>query len=237
MPKISVLVATKNREKLISGCLDSLLTQTAIKDTEIIVIDGNSCENEKKITLEYKKKHPLVKYVFTRKPGLYPAWNIGIKVSRGKYLTNLNTDDRLKNNALELMSKTLDQNPDIALVYADSYITTVKNETFKHNSSKRQHLNLPPYSHKELLIHCICGPHPMWRRKIHAKIGYFDEGYKIAGDYEFWLRIAEKYKMLKISQILGLYYSGPECLSKAEINKSIALKEKEKLKRKYLNQK
>ncbi len=43
---------------------------------------------------------------------------------------------------------------------------------------------------KELMQGCFVGPMPMWRRKLHDRYGYFDENYKSAGDYEYWLRLA-----------------------------------------------
>ena len=206
MPKVTVLVAIRNREKLIRGCLDCLVSQTIIKNAEIIVINGNSTENEKDIILKYQKICPSIRYIFTKKLGLYHAWNLGIKASKGKYITNLNADDRLKKNALEVMARALDQNPKVGLVYADSYVTLKPNETFEKNSSRGKHFNWPEYSHKELLMYCFCGPHPMWRKKLHRELGYFKEDYKIAGDYDFWLRIAEKYQIKRIRNIIGLYY-------------------------------
>ena len=156
---------------------------------------------------------PSLKYIISETKGLYHAWNAGIKATNSKYITNLNSDDRLKNNALEAMSHLLDHHPDIGLVYGDNLITETPNETFENNSSNGHSTNWPEYSHKELLIKCICGPHPMWRREIHNEIGYFDESFMMRGDYEFWLRIADKYKILHIPQIIGLYYDNPSGIS------------------------
>jgi len=232
MPKISVLVATKNSSGLIRGCLDSLLKQTIIKNAEIIIIDGNPGGKDQLITSKYQKIYPNIEYIPQNKSGLYNAWNIEIAASKSKYLTNLNTDDRLSQNALEMMAETLDKNPGVAVVYGDSYVTKKANETFKKNSSQGKRLHNPAYSHKKLLISCILGPHPMWRRELHNTLGYFDESYKLIGDYEFWLRVAEKYKMLRTPKIIGLYYCNPNGLTNT--NPDILKKEKLKLKRKYL---
>jgi hypothetical protein len=42
---------------------------------------------------------------------------------------------------------------------------------------------------KELIRACFVGPMPMWRKSLHDRFGYFDEAYKSAGDYEFWMRL------------------------------------------------
>ena len=41
-----------------------------------------------------------------------------------------------------------------------------------------------------LLLHNYIGAQPVWRKSLHSKIGYFDESFKVVGDYEFMLRAA-----------------------------------------------
>ena len=45
----------------------------------------------------------------------------------------------------------------------------------------------------------------MWRREAHEEHGYFDAGMISAGDYEFWLRLAQNRKFLHVNETLGLY--------------------------------
>ncbi len=45
----------------------------------------------------------------------------------------------------------------------------------------------------------------MWRREAHEEHGYFDAGMVSAGDYEFWLRLAQNRKFLRVPETLGLY--------------------------------
>ncbi len=232
IPRISVLTAIKNSEAFLRTCLECLAKQTLIQETEIIVVGYKTNNREKEILADFQKKGAPVIYISANSPGLYYAWNLGIKNSRGMYITNLNADDRLKNDALEIMAKALDDNSRIALVYGDNYITTKPNETFDHNSSKGQISNRPVYSHRELLIKCICGPFPMWRRELHKEVGYFDEHYRVAGDYEFWLRIAEQYPMRHIQKVIGLYYKNPKGL--ACTSRTLLKKECFEIKRKYL---
>jgi len=231
-PKISVLVATRDREKLIRGCLESLAQQTLLKQIEILVIDGDSKENEKAVVSEFLKRFPQIRYLSTKKLGLYHAWNLGIQAARGTYLTNLNTDDRLKKDALEILAQALDDRPEIAVVYADSLVTDMPDETFENNSSRKRCLRWPDYSHKELLIQCLCGPHPMWRKKLHDEFGYFDENLKIAGDYDFWLNVAEKYKFYHLQKTLGLYYENTKGLLLSDLDR--AQEETQRVKLKHL---
>jgi hypothetical protein len=45
----------------------------------------------------------------------------------------------------------------------------------------------------------------MWRRSLHQLHGYFDESYKSAGDYDFWLRVAKPENFFHISYPMGVY--------------------------------
>jgi hypothetical protein len=126
---------------------------------------------------------------------------------------NLNADDRLRGDAIEILMRALHEHPDVGLVYGDSLVTAVANESFAHNSSGGRRFHWPAYTHTRLLLQCICGPHPLWRRRLHDEVGFFDESLQIAGDYEMWLRIAARHPLLRVDEPLGLYYDNPRGLS------------------------
>jgi radical SAM superfamily enzyme YgiQ (UPF0313 family)/GT2 family glycosyltransferase len=177
---------------------------------EIIIINSGSLQNEELIILDFLHKYPKqFQYVHTemREP-LYTAWNRGIRLATGKYLTNANTDDRHRIDSFEIMVQELEEHKDIALVYADQLYTSVPNETFE--TSKTTKLRVwAGYSYQTLRGHCMVSSQPMWRRSLHDCYGMFDESYTSAGDWEFWLRIGKNETFKKINQVLGLYYDNP----------------------------
>jgi glycosyltransferase involved in cell wall biosynthesis len=228
---VSVLVATRRRESLIPGCLTSLLRQTLVHRTEILVIHGPGGQDLEAIRAFLPSA--TIRCIPSPRPGLYVAWNIGIREARGQYLTTLNTDDRLRADALAVMAGALDVHPDVCLVYGDSLLTDRPDETFEHNSSNGRRLSWPDYNHRALLARCIFGPHPMWRRAAHASAGLFDETFESAGDYEFWLRLAERERMLHLPEPLGLYYENPAGLSRASPERS--MRERVRIVQRYLH--
>jgi hypothetical protein len=207
--KVSVIVSTYKSAKFIRGCLEDLVTQTLYEkgEVEIIIIDSASPENEGEIIQEFQESYPNIIYQRTQeRETLYCAWNRAIKLARGSYITNGNTDDRHCFNALEIMANYLDNNREISLVYADQLITTIKNDTFATTPALK-HWNWPNYSYQQMRQGCCVGSQPMWRKMLHDKYGYFQENFRCAGDYEFWLRIGSQgEKMALIPDILGLYY-------------------------------
>lgn len=206
--KVSAIISTYNSEKFIRGCLQDLVEQTLYRknELEIIVIDSSSEQNEQKIVQGFQSDYANIIYERTleREP-LYTAWNRAIKMATGIYITNANTDDRHRFDALELMADYLDIHSDISLVYADQLITMAANDTFGGTQADRK-WNWPPFSYEQMKQGCCVGSQPMWRKSLHDKYGYFREEFKCAGDYEFWLRIGSQgEQMALIPEILGLY--------------------------------
>jgi glycosyltransferase involved in cell wall biosynthesis len=182
-------------------------------EVEIIVVDSNSQENEGNIVSEFQAKYPNIVYERTpERETLYAAWNRAIKMSRGTYITNANTDDRHRPDAFEIMANYLDAHPDVSVVYSDQLIGQVPNETWATTKANRR-FNWPPYSYEEMERRSIVGPQPMWKKSLHDRWGYFKPEFISAGDYEFWLRIGKMEKIAFIPQILGIYYWNPESLS------------------------
>ncbi len=178
--KVTALVSTYKSAAFMRGCLEDLVSQTlyARGELEILIIDSGSPENEGEIVRELQQRHPDIRYVRTERETLYAAWNRGIKLASGKYLTSANADDRHRGDALELMASHLDAHPGIALVYGDSMVTQKPNETFERSSAQHR-FNWPPYNYAALLGRCTIGPQPMWRKVLHERYGMFDETFVV----------------------------------------------------------
>ena len=79
-------------------------------------------------------------------------------------------------------------------------------------------------------------PHnnPMWRASVHETCGEFNDKYRSAGDWEFWLRAASKgSKFKKIDDILGLYYFNPDGISTNPDNFEWKMEEEQEIYNKY----
>ena len=205
-PLVSAIVSTYNSERFLRGCLEDLEAQTIADRLEIIVVDSGSTQNERAIVEEFQQRFSNIVYLRTERESLYAAWNRAIAIAHGRYLTNANTDDRHRPDAYELLARALDEHP-VGIVYADSWQTTVENETFATTQSRRA-FGWPEFSLKELVLRNYFGPHPMWRRSVHETVGLFNPDYAIAGDYDFNLRVAAKFGACRVEGVLGLYLEG-----------------------------
>jgi len=221
--KVSAIVSTYNSERFIRGCLEDLVNQTLFQKgrLEIIVVDSGSEQNERAVVGEFQRKHHGIHYLRTEhRETVYAAWNRGIKAAKGDYITNANTDDRHRKDALEVMCNVLENNLGIGLVYADVIITETENETFEHHTRTGQY-QWPDFDRAALSVGCFIGPQPMWRKSLHDAFGYFDESFSASGDWEFWLRIAEGTKFLHVREYLGLYLRSDKSLEHQNAGKRI----------------
>jgi len=106
--KISVIIPTYNREKLISKSIKSVLNQT-YKKFEIIIIDDGSTDNTKKEIGKIKDRR--IKYIkLPKKTGASNARNVGIKAATGDYITFQDSDDILHHNKLQKQIKNIIKN-------------------------------------------------------------------------------------------------------------------------------
>ncbi len=210
--RVSAIVSTYNAERFIGHCLEDLLSQTIADQLEIIVVDSGSQENEAAVVRKFQAEFKIIKYLKSeRRESVYAAWNRGIKIASGKYITNANADDRHAPYALERMAGVLDEKPDIALVYADVWLTEIENQTFD-NFTPAGRFKWKDFDPATLINGCYIGPQPMWRKAVHKRHGYFDEAFESAGDWEFWLRISQTEKFWHIKECLGLYLKSPRSI-------------------------
>ena len=112
---ISVIIPVYNIEKLLSKCIESVISQT-YSNIEIILIDDGSTDSSGNICDEYLSKDSRIK-VFHKKNGvLSSARNYGIKESTGNYLFFLDSDDFVDSNIIKKLYKNLiDTNSNISI--------------------------------------------------------------------------------------------------------------------------
>ena len=214
MVKLTSLLSTYYDLPLLQGRLDNLLTQGEIDMAVIVIAEQDSEELE--VLDTWLNYHPGFRWkvgsIETEGiPTLYDAWNQGIAIAEGEYLTNINTDDRLYPGALQKMIDVLDNNPDVGVVYPDvDRVDEIDGEPFGQFTWAEGDLAV-------LLRGCFLGPMPMWRKSLHDEYGLFDPDMHSSGDYDFWLRLAKnEVRFKRIPEVLGAYFDRAESIEHRE---------------------
>ena len=94
-PMLSVIIPCYDIGSYLGQCLDSVLKQKAIKQTEIICINDGSADDTGQVLESYKNKYSDNIKVLSHKNnyGVSLARNYGLSEARGKYVMFLDGDD------------------------------------------------------------------------------------------------------------------------------------------------
>jgi len=218
LPKISLITSVFKAEDYIEQLMEDMTRQSIFHKCEWVILNANKTGDdfEEEIILKYKEKYPdnIVYERMKEDPGIYDTWNKGIKMSTGEYITNVNCDDRRAPRGLEKQAAMLYSNPSVELVYNDSFITHEPNIMFEELGPDTQKYNFEQFSVEAMLRSNLPHNNPMWKRSVHEKHGYFNQHYKSAGDWDFWLRCAfGGSEFMKHPEVLGVYYFNPTGMS------------------------
>ncbi|MDT0646078.1 glycosyltransferase family 2 protein [Zunongwangia sp. F260] len=179
--KVSIITVVYNNVNFIIDCIDSVFHQT-YSDIEYIVIDGGSTDGTQ------QKIRPFLKnisyFVSEKDMGIYDAYNKGIKMATGNIIGILNSDDFFyrKNTVEKIVEKFEQSGADLVYgkgIFVDQTKTFDVKRIYPSNPFKKNYL---------LFGWIPLHPTIYVRREIYEKYGFYDQQYKIAGDYEMSLR-------------------------------------------------
>ena len=194
---ISVIIPTHNYKKYIGEAISSVLRQT-YTDYEIIVVDDGSTDGTGEII---EKNFPDVRYFYIPNQGVSRARNYGIRRARGEFIAFLDADDLWLPQKLEKQLKVFDVDRELMMVFTEhrAFDTNgIREATFlkKERLMKGDVVkNIFLYSHVAL-------PTVMVRRNAFQEIGYFEENLITAEDDNLWMRIALKFRIHLLDEVL-----------------------------------
>ncbi len=214
---VSIICSLWKGGDFIERYLDNITSQTIFNDRcELIIIDAASPEGEEKVIARYAEQFGdrIVYHRMPYRAGIYVAWNVGVGLARGQYLTNANLDDLRREDSIELQTATLDALPHVDVVYQDYLYSADPTADYTRTARAGVVSDLPLATRNGFFF--TNPPHnaPMWRATLHDRFGLFDEGMRSAGDYDLWIRAAAAgATFYKINDPHVVYYYNPEGIS------------------------
>ena len=209
---VSVVIPTYNASNFLIRAIQSVVNQT-YKNWELIIVDDGSTDHTRQIVEEFQKKDSRIKYFFQNNKGQGAARNLGIKIANGAYIAFLDSDDEFYENKLERVMSYFVKDKNIAFIYSDASI--IGDNLYQ----KRRSEVVTPYSGKiyiKLLFNnFITTSTVVVKKEVLKNCGLFDESDLLRNfeDYDLWLRIAKKYKIEYIPEVLTKYYFVPKMTS------------------------
>jgi glycosyltransferase involved in cell wall biosynthesis len=207
MARVSVIIPTYNRLPKVREAIDSVLKQT-YRDFELWVVDDGSTDGTGQALEVLGNK---IKYVSQANRGVSAARNLGLRVSRGKYVAYLDSDDLWEPRKLEIQVGCMEANPQFPLCYTDE-IWIRKGVRV---NPRKKHAKYSGWIFERCLPLCIISPSSaLMKRALFQEIEGFDENLPVCEDYDFWLRITCRYPVLFIDRKLIVKRGGhPDQLS------------------------
>ena len=112
---VSVIVPIYNVEIYVGKCIESIINQS-YKNLEIILIDDGSTDSSLSICKKYEKKDDRIKVIQKNNEGVSITRNLGIELSKGKYIQFIDSDDYIEKNMIEFLVKNIEKtNADLAM--------------------------------------------------------------------------------------------------------------------------
>lgn len=184
LPFFSIITASYNSEKTISDTITSVLNLD-FKDFEYIIIDGNSSDGTTEIIKsfqpKFKEKGVDYKFISEKDNGIYDAWNKGIQLSSGQWISFLGSDDSYLPNALQLYANEIQTNNTINYISSQVNLTNEKGDILSVFGKKYKWKNVI----RDIDTAQVGSFH---KRELFDKVGLFSTEYKIVGDLDFYIR-------------------------------------------------
>jgi glycosyltransferase involved in cell wall biosynthesis len=201
-PKISVIIPVYNGNRTIAQAIKSILNQT-FEDFELILIDDCSKDSSSQIIKTYSKNDQRIKFIQNKKNiGLAESLNIAINVSVCNFIARLDQDDEALPERLIKQYKFMQKHPDVAV--AGSAVL-IMGKTKKFDKIFTVPTDFNEIKKTLLNYNCIFHPSVIMRKKSIINAGGYRKEFKNAEDYDLWLRISKKEKIVNIQDPLTRY--------------------------------
>jgi len=202
-PRVSIILPTWNGSKYITKALDSVLAQT-FSDWELIIINDGSTDNTEEIVGEYVKKDKRVRYYYHNNKGQEQSRKYGIELSNGKYIAFIDDDDVwIDKNKIEKQIEFMDENSGYVLLGTGGIVCDENyNKISGYKVSEKDKDIKNTFLYKNNFIQSSV----VLRKNILSNINFSnEEKYKVAEDYNLWLKIGLLGKVANINESMVMY--------------------------------
>lgn len=226
MKKLSIITICYNSPNLRATC-ESIANQS-MQDFEWIVIDGGSNNETLAIFEQYKWR--IDKFISEPDSGIYDAYNKGTKLaSGGGYLNFMNAGDSFYDDKVLERFVAYNSNADICFGNV--------NIVYDNKEKVIIYPDFAPFwaDGTFLIGDNINTQSAFIKRELFDKYGLFDTQYKIASDYDRWLKFCAKGRTFCHLPFVVANYDMSGISSIGE-TRELGLKEKSKIQQNYFSQ-
>ncbi len=189
-PLITVITICYQSVEYLEHCIQSVVNQTS-DNFEYLIIDGGSTDGSVDIIKKYEDH--LAYWHSKPDRGLSHAFNQGLEHATGQWVIFLNSDDYFSSSTvLSKLSAVLNENEDKDVVFGQVQRVSREHEPVSLEVPMGQPFDWSEFLKRDTIPH----PSSFTNMNFIRRVGPFDESYRIAIDYEFYLRGGRGLKVL-----------------------------------------
>jgi len=195
---VDIILPNFNKENYLKETIDSILNQS-FKDFNLYIIDDNSTDNSKKVIDKYSDTRIKV-LKLKRNKGVHFCRNLGIRLSKSKYISFIDADDYWDENKLKNQINFMNKYG-YKFTYTDYIPFKNKNniKVFKKKISVSKEFNLKKF----IFNSSIAMSTVIIRRSILKNIKF--KKLKICEDYLFKCEMLKENNAFKCENALMFY--------------------------------
>ncbi len=189
LPKITIVTPSLNQGAYIKEALLSVKQQN-YGNLEHLVIDGGSTDATLTILRELSTSPGWdhLRWISEPDGGQSDALNKGFRLATGDLVGWLNSDDRYRPSAFDVISRVSRSNPDADVLYGD-YTFIDSEGRLRQLRREIEFSRFILHYHRVLYIPTTA---TFFRRRIFDEGNFLDEQLHYAMDYDFFLRLSER---------------------------------------------
>lgn len=156
VPLVSVITPVYNAADKLHKTIDSVINQSiGFSNIEYILVDDGSTDSSREILLEYADRYENIIVVFLKDNTGTPAQprNLGIQLSRAKYLTFLDADDWLHEEGIKTLYDIMEESGDDYVVGKTIEVKNSSRKIVGEHESCKERRNVSPYSIPHIFQH------------------------------------------------------------------------------------
>ncbi len=212
-PLVSVVTPSYNMARFLVETIESVLSQD-YPHIEYIVMDGGSTDGSLDILRKYEGR---LRWVSRPDRGQTDATNKGFLESKGAIFAFLCADDTYLPGAVTTAVRHMLANPGYAGIYGEGYLTDEAGKILSPYPTK-------PFDPELLKTECfICQPAAFLWREAYADAGMLDPERHAALDYDLWIRLAKRHRLLKVDDYLAtsrMHYASKTLIYRRQVYKA-----------------
>lgn len=217
-PVFTVVTPLYNRKKTVMRTIHSVEAQS-FSNWEYIIVDDGSTDNPDELILNYlDKTSHSVRYIKKENGGVHTARNCAYKAARGEYIVNIDSDDEMRQNALEVFYNAFLRMPSSGRINVREVVARCQFPDGKVSGGEfPENINSISWEEARMLNRETKGEHFGCYVARILKNNLFPEpqGVTFVRESILWDKLARKYTSYYINDVLRIYHiEGDDHLSK-----------------------